>query len=99
MSSVEATVIIIAACLPTLRPVYRALLGHKDTTDNSSQKRKRDYQLHSYRTDTSKGSKGFEKSKASKKSKVPDPYQINTEITNYDAEADSMEDRILPPAQ
>ena len=99
MSSVEATVIIIAACLPTLRPVYRALLGHRETTDNSSKKRPRDYQLHSYGTDTSKGSKGFEKSKASKNSKAPDPYRIDAEITNYDAEADSMEDRIMPPAQ
>ena len=102
MSSVEATVIIITACLPTLRPVYRALLGHRDTIDNSANKRSHDYQLHSYGTDTSKSSKGvegFKNSKASKNSKTRDPDQINTEITNYEAEADSMEDRILPPAQ
>lgn len=111
MSSVEATVIIIAACLPTLRPVFLHFTGRSSTTNDSltanPSKRARDYQLHSYGPD-SKGSRnngGGNKflagSKGSRK-KGGDPYEINSQVSNYDVEnegeADSMEDRILPPS-
>lgn len=110
MSSVEATVIITAACLPTLRPVFLHFTGRKSTSlgssSNKASKRTRSYQLHSYGPDAkgsraNNNSKLFAGSKGNKK-KGADPYDINTQVSNYDVEnegeADSMEDRILPPS-
>ncbi|KAK4690312.1 hypothetical protein P7C71_g6449, partial [Lecanoromycetidae sp. Uapishka_2] len=106
MSSVEATVIIIAACLPTLRPVFLHFTGRKGTTEHPSSNkptnRSSNYQLHSYGSDVKRprSNRFLAGSKGSRK-KGGDPYEINTQITNTDlenqGEADSMEDRILPP--
>ncbi len=82
---VEGTVIIIAACLPTLRPVFLFVTGMPGTR-NSSKKtptQSSDYQLQSY---------GQENKAAGRRAR--DPYPVDTTGVG---DADSMEDRILPP--
>lgn len=82
---VEGTVIIIAACLPTLRPVFLFVTGIPGTR-NSSKKtptQSSDYQLPSY---------GHENKAAGRRAR--DPYPVDTTGVG---DADSMEDRILPP--
>lgn len=99
MSSVEATVIIIAACLPTLRPVFLLLTGRQDTRNNgigrSSKKlsdRSHSYQLQSAGADSSNhsGARNNPSERKGGKGRKPsrDPYSV-------DLEADSMEDHIL----
>ena len=84
---VEGTVIIIAACLPTLRPVFLFVTGIPGTR-NSSKKtptQSSDYQLPSYRQENKAAGR-----------RARDPYPVDTTGVG---DADSMEDRILPPPE
>ena len=112
MSSVEACVIITAACLPTLRPVFLHWTGRSGTTGSGSSSsnkpsKRAEYQLHSFGSDSrglpGPNGTGTRASKISKKRGQRDPYELDTQLTNtgreYDEEneADSMHRRILPP--
>ena len=82
---VEGTVIIIAACLPTLRPVFLFVTGQPGTRNSGKRTptQSSDYQLHSYSQD-----------KKTPARRARDPYPVDTTGVG---DADSMEDHILPP--
>lgn len=84
MNRVEATLLITAACLPTLRPVFLFITGRDKKMDSRSDRLERihDYQLQSL-------------SKASGNKILPSGlYQMKTAGTG---ELDSMQILILPP--
>lgn len=82
----EPAVIIIAACLPTLRPFYMPCTGRRDTLKNSSQKRSSRSSKYNLRS-LVKGRKGT----TNQRSK--DTYATNTFESG---EGDSTKDKILP---
>lgn len=83
-NSVEATVIIIAACLPTLRPVFLQVTSGTHTRNDRPTFSKRSGDLELNSRPNSGTIKGVS----------TDIYSTNV---HRGAEADSMEDGILPP--
>ena len=80
---VESAVIIVAACIPTLRPVYLFITGNRNMINNSPvpMNIRGEYPLHS-------------RSSSSKKGLCTD---LSSTELREDGEADIMEDHILPP--
>ncbi|MCJ1394984.1 hypothetical protein MMC18_007865 [Xylographa bjoerkii] len=82
VASAESNVLILAACLPTLRPLYLLARGREISSGgrSSAKQRRDDYKLHSV-------------SKKSNSAPVKDIYNIDAEL----ARDDESEEGILPP--